>query len=108
MTFPDLCLRIARAVKDDPALDRVPLPVIASAVEAGLRHFAAYCPASLGDFAEVEALDLEPCETCGNLIDPGRPDGAVSDPDAGWFCEACKVEMTPDPGDDEARASHGS
>jgi hypothetical protein len=92
VTFHELCRRLARRVALETDLLRVPEPVIAASIEAGMREFANHCPSSLLEFAEIEAMEMEPCMFCGNFVDPEKLDSAARDAEGEYVCAACAVE----------------
>lgn len=95
MTFPELCHRLATQVGDCGDLDRVPRPVIAAAIEHGLRFLADHVPAGF-DVSEIEGAETEQCNWCDNFITPAAPgDAAHCGEDDTWICPACIDEKGP-------------
>jgi hypothetical protein len=87
-----LAERVALAIRNEPRLAAVPPAVVEDVLRLGLGWLADHVPAGF-DASEMTAVEFEACESCGSLVDPADPKGAVYGGEDGiWLCDACVVE----------------
>lgn len=96
--------RIHLRMIKDPAtrrrLDGIPPAVVEDVLRLGIQALTEIVPMETHAHALTE-IEFEACEGCGHLIDPMEPEGARSDSEGIWLCNACVVEeAAPPPGHD--------
>jgi hypothetical protein len=72
-------------------LEGIPPAVVEEVLTLGIRTLAEFVPMETHAHALAE-IEFEACEACGHLIDPMEPEGARTDADGIWLCDACLVE----------------
>jgi hypothetical protein len=87
----DLTKHIARDIAEDERLTYVPLPVIEEVLRIGIARLAEIVPVEC-DASALDEIKFECCESCEQLVEPEKPQGAVRGGDGSWVCYACREE----------------